>query len=70
MGIKTSAAIEAVREAGRVVATALAAVQDAARVGVSLQSLDEAARAVLGDAGARSPFLGIARRSSPCRSRR
>ncbi|MDX3076903.1 type I methionyl aminopeptidase [Streptomyces sp. NPDC088354] len=56
--IKTDAALEAMREAGRVVAQALAAVREAARVGVSLRELDEAARAVLDAAGARSPFLG------------
>ncbi|GAA2403456.1 type I methionyl aminopeptidase [Streptomyces glaucosporus] len=56
--IKTDAALEAMREAGRVVARALAAAQDAAAVGVSLRELDEAARAVLDEAGARSPFLG------------
>ncbi|MEU0336766.1 type I methionyl aminopeptidase [Streptomyces sp. NPDC006193] len=56
--IKTDAALEAMREAGRVVARALAAVREAAGVGVSLRELDEAARAVLAEAGARSPFLG------------
>ncbi|MGI5350083.1 type I methionyl aminopeptidase [Streptomyces sp. CA-250714] len=56
--IKTEAALEAMREAGRVVAQALAAVRDAAAVGVSLRELDEAARTVLDKAGARSPFLG------------
>ncbi|MFL6054378.1 MAG: type I methionyl aminopeptidase [Actinoallomurus sp.] len=56
--IKTDAAMDAMREAGRVVARALAAVQEEAGVGVSLQELDEAARAVLAEAGARSPFLG------------
>ncbi|MCZ2524060.1 type I methionyl aminopeptidase [Streptomyces sp. HB2AG] len=56
--IKTDAALEAMREAGRVVARALAAVREAAGVGVSLLELDEAARAVLDGAGARSPFLG------------
>jgi methionyl aminopeptidase len=56
--IKSDAALEAMREAGRVVANALAAVRDAAAVGVTLQALDEAARAVLAAAGARSPFLG------------
>ncbi|CAL9357207.1 Methionine aminopeptidase 1 [Streptomyces sp. enrichment culture] len=56
--IKTDAALEAMREAGRVVARALAAARDAAGVGVSLRELDEAARAVLAEAGARSPFLG------------
>ncbi|MBB6347100.1 methionyl aminopeptidase [Nonomuraea muscovyensis] len=56
--IKTDAAMDAMREAGRVVAHALAAVQKAAGVGVSLQELDEAAREVLAEAGAGSPFLG------------
>ncbi|MGW3463911.1 type I methionyl aminopeptidase [Streptomyces olivaceoviridis] len=56
--IKTDAALDAMREAGRVVARALAAVREAAGVGVSLRELDEAARAVLADAGAGSPFLG------------
>ncbi|WP_345429868.1 type I methionyl aminopeptidase [Actinoallomurus vinaceus] len=56
--IKTDAAMDAMREAGRVVARALAAVQEAAGVGVSLRELDEAARAVLAEAGAGSPFLG------------
>jgi methionyl aminopeptidase len=56
--IKTDAALDAMREAGRVVAQALAAVRQAAGVGVSLRELDEAARTVLAKAGARSPFLG------------
>ncbi|MGD1222033.1 type I methionyl aminopeptidase [Streptomyces krungchingensis] len=56
--IKTDAALDAMREAGRVVARALAAVRDAAGVGVSLRELDEAARSVLDEAGAGSPFLG------------
>jgi methionyl aminopeptidase len=56
--IKTDTALEAMREAGRVVAQGLAAVREAAGVGVSLRELDEAARAVLAKAGARSPFLG------------
>jgi methionyl aminopeptidase len=56
--IKTDAAMDAMREAGRVVARALAAVREAAGVGVSLRELDEAARAVLAEAGAGSPFLG------------
>src|SRR5262249_58194691 len=45
------------REAGRVVAVALAAVRGAAAIGVSLADLDEVARDVLRKAGARSPFL-------------
>ncbi|OII60727.1 type I methionyl aminopeptidase [Streptomyces sp. CC77] len=56
--IKTDAALDAMREAGRVVARALAAVREAAGVGVSLKELDDAARTVLAEAGARSPFLG------------
>nr|WP_168504041.1 type I methionyl aminopeptidase [Streptomyces sp. S1D4-11]QIY92946.1 type I methionyl aminopeptidase [Streptomyces sp. S1D4-11] len=56
--IKTDAALDAMREAGRVVARALAAVREASDVGVSLQELDEAARSVLAEAGAGSPFLG------------
>ncbi|MBO8193900.1 M24 family metallopeptidase, partial [Streptomyces oryzae] len=56
--IKTESALEAMREAGRVVAQALAAAREAAAVGVSLRELDEAARTVLAEAGARSPFLG------------
>jgi methionyl aminopeptidase len=56
--IKTDAALDAMREAGRVVARALAAVREASGVGVSLQELDEAARSVLAEAGAGSPFLG------------
>ncbi|MFH9090636.1 type I methionyl aminopeptidase [Streptomyces sp. NPDC017673] len=56
--IKTDAALDAMREAGRVVAHALAAVQKVADVGVSLRELDEVARSVLAEAGAGSPFLG------------
>ncbi|MEU0396948.1 type I methionyl aminopeptidase [Streptomyces sp. NPDC006208] len=56
--IKTDTALDAMREAGRVVAHALAAVREAAGIGVSLKELDEAARTVLAKAGARSPFLG------------
>ncbi|MFD6416156.1 type I methionyl aminopeptidase [Streptomyces sp. NPDC060194] len=56
--IKTDAAMEAMREAGRVVANALAAAREAAGVGVRLRELDEAAREVLEAAGAGSPFLG------------
>jgi methionyl aminopeptidase len=56
--IKTDADVDTMREAGRVVAGALAAVQSAAAEGIRLRELDEAARAVLTAAGARSPFLG------------
>lgn len=55
--IKDDAALDAMREAGRVVARALAAAREAAAVGVALAELDEAAHTVIRDAGARSPFL-------------
>jgi methionyl aminopeptidase len=53
------------REAGRVVATALAATSAAAAVGVSLRDLDGVARDVLRAAGARSTFLGYQPRFAP-----
>ncbi|MBM9618329.1 type I methionyl aminopeptidase [Streptomyces zhihengii] len=56
--IKTDASMDAMREAGRVVAQALAAARETAAVGVSLRDLDAAAREVLDKAGAGSPFLG------------
>ncbi|WP_431782712.1 type I methionyl aminopeptidase [Streptomyces chumphonensis] len=56
--IKTDTALAAMREAGRVVAHALAAARAAATVGVRLRDLDEAARGVLSQARAHSPFLG------------
>ncbi|GHH82415.1 hypothetical protein GCM10018793_42200 [Streptomyces sulfonofaciens] len=56
--IKSDAAMDAMREAGRVVARSLAAAKEAARIGVSLRELDDAARTVLAEAGADSPFLG------------
>ncbi|WP_432133799.1 MULTISPECIES: type I methionyl aminopeptidase [unclassified Streptomyces] len=56
--LKTDASIDAMHEAGQVVARALTAVRDAADVGVSLLELDEVARSVLREAGATSPFLG------------
>lgn len=55
--IKTRAEIDAMREAGRVVGRALAAVREHAAVGVTLTELDEVAHAVIRDAGATSPFL-------------
>ncbi|MCX4768725.1 type I methionyl aminopeptidase [Streptomyces sp. NBC_01260] len=55
--LKTDTSIEAMREAGRVVAQVLAATRDAAAVGVTLRELDEVARGVLREAGAGSPFL-------------
>ncbi|WP_263166621.1 type I methionyl aminopeptidase [Streptomyces sp. SCSIO ZS0520] len=56
--IKTDASMDAMREAGRVVAQALEAARKAAGVGVSLRELDGAAREAIEAAGATSPFLG------------
>ncbi|MFC8583402.1 type I methionyl aminopeptidase [Streptomyces sp. NPDC057217] len=56
--IKTNESLAAMREAGRVVARALAAVREAAAPGVRLTDLDRVAREVLDAAGAVSPFLG------------
>ncbi|MGW2225695.1 type I methionyl aminopeptidase [Streptomyces formicae] len=56
--LKTAQSIDAMREAGRVVAQGLTAAREAAAVGVSLLDLDEAAHAALRAAGASSPFLG------------
>src|SRR3954452_7628720 len=50
--LKTSAELAAMREAGRVVATALAAVRAEAAVGVSLLELDDVAAGVSGGHGA------------------
>ncbi len=56
--IKTLGEIEAIRAAGQVVAQVLAAVHTQATAGTTLAELDEAARCVLAQAGATSPFLG------------
>ncbi|MFI5569164.1 type I methionyl aminopeptidase [Streptomyces sp. NPDC051740] len=56
--LKTDTSIDAMYEAGQVVAHALTAVRNAADVGVSLLELDQVARDVLRAAGATSPFLG------------
>jgi methionyl aminopeptidase len=56
--LKTPAEIEAMRAAGRVVATALQDVRKHADVGISLAELDDVARSVLAEHGATSPFLG------------
>jgi methionyl aminopeptidase len=56
--LKTPAEIEAMRPAGRVVATALQEIRKHAAVGVSLTDLDQLAREVLTEEGATSPFLG------------
>jgi methionyl aminopeptidase len=65
--IKTPPEIDAIRAAGRVVASALAAVRAEAMPGIRLSQLDQVARSVLADAGATSPFLGYQPRfaSSP-----
>jgi methionyl aminopeptidase len=55
--LKSPGEIDAMRNAGRVVATALAACRAAAAVGTRLSELDQVARGVLADAGATSPFL-------------
>lgn len=55
--LKTAADIEKMRATGRVVATALAAMEDAAQVGMTLKDLDAIGAKVLTDAGATSPFL-------------
>jgi len=56
--LKTEGELDAMREAGRVVARALSAMRRSAAVGVSLRELDQVARDVLADHGATSPFLG------------
>ncbi len=55
--IKSDAALAAMREAGRVVARALAAARQVAGAGVTLTELDEVAHTVIREAGAKSPFL-------------
>lgn len=57
MEIKTDANLLVMREAGRVVARTLEAVRAKAAPGVRLAELDRAAREVLAEAGAGSPFL-------------
>ena len=54
---KSAHEIAAMREAGRVVAHALEACVRAAVVGTSLRELDDVARTVIADAGARPSFL-------------
>ncbi|MFB7942577.1 type I methionyl aminopeptidase [Streptomyces sp. NPDC056049] len=56
--IKTEENLTAMREAGRIVARALAAARELAAPGVPAAALDRAAREVLDGAGASSPFLG------------
>ena len=56
--LKTPEQFALMREAGLVVARALAAMREAAAPGVSTADLDAIAREVLSDAGATSSFLG------------
>ena len=56
--LKTSREIGVLREAGRVVAEALAAVRERAAVGVTLTELDQVAAKVIKRAGATPAFLG------------
>ncbi|WP_326690192.1 MULTISPECIES: type I methionyl aminopeptidase [unclassified Streptomyces] len=55
--IKTDAALDAMRVAGRVVADILRETRATAAVGIRLSELDDVAREVLRAAGATSPFL-------------
>jgi len=55
--LKTSGEVDAMREAGRVVARCLDAVRAAAAPGVSLKELDEVAHDVMREAGAVPAFL-------------
>ncbi|MGZ5370436.1 type I methionyl aminopeptidase [Aeromicrobium sp.] len=55
--MKTAANIAAMRESGRVVARALAAMRDAAAIGTTMIELDAVGAKVLADVGATSPFL-------------
>jgi methionyl aminopeptidase len=56
--LKSASEIATMREAGRVVARTLAAAAEAARPGTRLVELDELARAVIADAGAKPSFPG------------
>jgi methionyl aminopeptidase len=56
--LRSADEIAMMREAGRVVARALAAAAAAARPGVRLIDLDEVAAGVIAEAGAKSSFLG------------
>ncbi|MEV0049417.1 type I methionyl aminopeptidase [Saccharopolyspora shandongensis] len=56
--LKTTAEIDALREAGRIVARALHAVREHATIGTTLRELDELAHTTITDAGAQPVFLG------------
>jgi methionyl aminopeptidase len=63
--LKSRTELQAMREAGRVVANALAAVRAQADVGVSLLELDAVAAQVIAEAGAVPSFLNYQPRSAP-----
>jgi methionyl aminopeptidase len=63
--IKTKGEIDAIGAAGQVVADILAAARAAAAPGVTLKELDAAAREILTEAGATSPFLNYHPRFAP-----
>jgi methionyl aminopeptidase len=63
--LKTPDEIEVMRHAGQITAAALAAVRDAATVGVRLDELDEVAAETISAAGAEALFLGYHPRSAP-----
>ncbi|MDD7966213.1 type I methionyl aminopeptidase [Actinomycetospora lemnae] len=63
--LKTSGEVDAMREAGRVVARCLDAVRAAAVPGVTLQELDRVAHDVMDDAGAVPAFLDYHPRFAP-----
>jgi methionyl aminopeptidase len=63
--LKTPDEIELMRHADQITATALAAVRDAAAVGVRLNKLDEVAAEVIAAAGAEALFLGYHPSSAP-----
>jgi len=57
--IKSPQELEAMREAGRINAEALAAVREIIRPGVTTADLDEAAETVIRKYGAKPAFLGV-----------
>ncbi|RJK93194.1 type I methionyl aminopeptidase [Vallicoccus soli] len=58
--LRSTAELDAMREAGRVVALTLAAVREAAVPGARLRDLDELAQTTIREAGALPSFLGYA----------
>lgn len=64
--LKTESELAVLREAGRVVARVLAEVRARAQVGTSLLELDELARGILDETGAKSSFLDYHPDWAPC----